>query len=574
MKKLILLLSVVCLLGQCRQDKPAKLTIPADFKQQLWYKNSLTYNLDVEVFQDSDGDGVGDFRGLTQRLDYLKKLGVDVIWLAPFQPTPNRDDGYDVADYYGIDKRLGTRADFDAFMQQARQRNIRVIMDLVINHTSNQHPWFQQARQSKTSPFRSWYVWSDKRPDNWDEGMVFPGVQKEIWSFDKQAGAYFYHRFYAFQPDLNMQNPAVQREVRKTISYWLDAGVSGFRLDAVPFVIEKADPDKDDYAPQFDILYTLHRFIQWHRGDAIVLGEANVSPDDQKDYFGASDERDAGLQTMFNFYANQYLFYALATGETGPFSKALTDTKRIPSTAQWAFFLRNHDEIDLGRLSDRDREKVYAKFGPQKTMQLYDRGIRRRLAPMLGNRQQIDMAYSLLFSLPGMPVIRYGEEIGMGDDLSLKERESVRTPMQWADSANAGFSTAARPVRPVIRQGAYGYPTVNVATESRDSLSLLTLITRLAHLRKQCPEIGLGTSTIIDTGQPGGFAIRYDWQGKSVVMAHNFSSNPQQLQLALGDSTGHTLRSLIDGGEHKADAGHKHLVSLPGYGYQWYRITP
>ncbi|QJW89537.1 trehalose synthase [Spirosoma taeanense] len=568
MQKLILILCAGLLL-QCQQHSATEKPLPADFKTELWYKHSLIYNLDVEVFKDSDGDGIGDFQGLVQQLDYLKNLGVDVIWLSPFQPTPNRDDGYDVADFYGIDTRLGTRADFDEFMRQARQRGIRVIMDMVVNHTSDQHHWFQQARRSKNSPYHSWYVWSDKQPDNWDVGMVFPGVQKEIWSYDKQAGAYFYHRFYNFQPDLNAQNPAVQREIRKILKHWLDAGVSGFRLDAVPFMIEIADPEKKDYKPQFEIIDMLHKYIQWQRGDAIVLGEANVAPEDQKDYFG---EDDKGMQMMFNFYANQYLFYALATGQLQPFIDAMKATKDIPSAAQWAIFLRNHDEIDLGRLSDKQREEVYARFGPQKNMQLYDRGIRRRLAPMLGDPRQIRFAYSLLFSLPGTPVIRYGEEIGMGDDLRLKESESVRTPMQWTNAPNAGFTTGSKPVKPVISQGEYGYPNVNVATESQDSTSLLNFISDLIHLRKQCPEIGLGTSTILDTGNPNVLAIRYDWQGQSLAMVHNFSTQTQQLQLPLAGKSDKRLVNLLEKTEVRAGPGGAYPLSLPGYGYQWYRM--
>jgi maltose alpha-D-glucosyltransferase/alpha-amylase len=568
MRNLLLVLGAF-LCFQCKENKPTDKPLPPDFKSELWYKNSLIYNLDVEVFNDSDGDGTGDFNGLTQRLDYLEKLGVDVIWLSPFQPTPNGDDGYDIADYYTIDTRLGTRADFDAFMQQARQRKIRVIMDLVINHTSNQHPWFKQARQNRNSPYRSWYVWSDKQPDNYDEGMVFPGVQKEIWTYDKQAGAYYYHRFYDFQPDLNMQNPAVQREVRKIIKHWLDAGLDGFRLDAVPFVIEKADPEKKDYEPQFEIIDMLHKYIQWQKGDAIVLGEANVDPKDQREYFGVNDE---GMQMMFNFYANQFLFYGLATGKLEPFVDALNATRDIPSAAQWGFFLRNHDEIDLGRLNDRQRDEVYEKMGPQKNMQLYDRGIRRRLAPMLDDPRQIRMAYSLLFSLPGAPVIRYGEELGMGDDLSLKERESVRTPMQWNTSRNAGFSTADTTVKPVISQGLYGYTRVNAATESQDPKSLLTFVNRLIRLRKASPEIGLGTSSIVKTDVPNVLAIRYDWQGKSVVAVHNFSQQAQSAQLTLEHTPGQTLVSQLDQTQARTAPNNAYPLSLPGYGYQWYRL--
>ncbi len=564
MKHLLFSLIAVLLL-QCKPEEKPATPVPADMVEELWYKNSLIYNLDVKVFKDSDGDGVGDFIGLTQQLDYLKNLSVDVIWLAPFQPSPNKDDGYDVADFYGIDSRLGTRADFDTFMREAGKRGIRVIMDLVINHTSDQHPWFQQARRNPKSPYHDWYIWSKTRPDDWDKGVIFPGVQTETWTLDKQAGAYYYHRFYNFQPDLNAQNLAVQREVRKIIGYWLKTGMSGFRLDAVPFFIEVAKTGKEDPPHQFELITQMHQFMQWRKGDAIVLGEANVDPKDQKDYFG---DNGSGLQMMFNFYANQHLFYALATGKPEPFTKALTATRGIPPTGQWANFLRNHDEIDLGRLSDEQRDEVYARFGPQKNMQLYNRGIRRRLAPMLGNRKLIELAYSITFSLPGAPAIRYGEELGMGDNLALTERLSVRTPMQWSTATNGGFSTGTRLIRPVISGGDYGYQRINVASEQQDSTSLLNWMTRMIRVRKACPEIGWGNWRLLDTASPATMAIRYDWQGRSVVMVHNVSPQPQPVRLTANG----TLQSVLDATTSKPTADSTHTLTLPGYGYNWYRL--
>ena len=579
MKKLILLFCLSILTAACRKDpsetesaKTPPVPIPTDFIEELWYKNGLVYSVDVEVFNDSDGDGFGDFKGMVQQLDYLKSLGVATIWLAPFQPTPNKDDGYDIADFYGIDPHLGTTQDFDTFIRQANQQGIRVMMDLVINHTSDQHPWFKQARQRKDSPYHSWYVWSRDRPKKWDKGMVFPGVQKEIWTFDKQAGEYYYHRFYKFQPDLNMQNPAVQREVRKIVRYWLDKGIAGFRVDAVPFIIEMAnadfDPDKPEH--QFDIITQLHQYSQWHKKDAILLGEANVAPKEQKPYFGKDGQN---MQTMFNFFVNQHLFYALATSETKLLKKALDDTRDIPPTAQWAHFLRNHDEIDLGRLSDTERKKVYDRFGPDTTMQLYDRGIRRRVAPMLGDKRLVELAYSVLFSLPGMPVIRYGEEIGMGDDLSLKERLSVRTPMQWSSGPNAGFSTGTSLVRPIISQGPYSYKQVNVAAQRADSASLLNRVAHFSRLRKQCPEIGWGKWKLIDTGSEHVLGIQYDWQGRSLVMINNFSPEPQKCQLLSLLRPQGTLVSLFDKTQTPIGKDGKGTVELPGYGYNWYRLS-
>ncbi|GAB3695346.1 alpha-amylase family protein [Spirosoma flavus] len=574
MRLLILICYVGILLGCQKKDESQKTPpapVPADFIEELWYKNSLLYSVDVEVFKDSDGDGVGDFKGLTQQLDYLKQLGVEAIWLAPFQPTPNLDDGYDIADFYGIDTRFGTTQDFEEFMRQASQRSIRVIMDLVTNHTSNQHPWFKEARQRKNSPYRSWYVWAKERPEKWDKGMVFPGVQKDVWTFDKQAGEYFYHRFYDFQPDLNMQNPAVQREMRKIIRYWLDKGIAGFRVDAVPFLIEIAKSDFDPEKPehQFDIITQLHQYIQWHKKDAILLGEANVDPKEQEPYFGKDGQN---MQTMFNFFANQHLFYALATGETKLLRKALADTRNIPPTAQWAHFLRNHDEIDLGRLSEAERDKVYQKMGPDTNMQLYDRGIRRRLAPMMGDPKRVELAYSILFSLPGMPVIRYGEEIGMGDDLNLKERLSIRTPMQWSNAPNAGFSTSAKTVRPVIHKGPYSYDRINVAAQLSDSASLLNKVARFARLRKQCPEIGWGNWEILETGSEHVLAIQYHWQGRSLLVLNNFSAEPQSCTLTNVVKPGSLLRNIESNQTGQPIRSETSTFRLPGFGYSWYRM--
>jgi len=542
--------------------------VPTDFLNELWYKNSLVYNLDVEVFKDSDNDGIGDFNGLTQQLGYLKNLGVDVIWLSPFQPTPNKDDGYDVSDFYRIDKRLGTERDFQTFMQQASRRDIRVMMDLVINHTSNEHPWFKEARRRKDSPYRSWYVWSKERPKDWNKGMVFPGVQTETWSYDSLAGEYFHHRFYRFQPDLNAQNPAVQTELRNVIRHWLKQGMAGFRLDAVPFFIEIPETGMTNPKHQYEMIPQLRQFVQWHKADAVLLGEINVEPNENKQYFGAEG---GGLQMMFNFFANQHLFYAMATGDAKPLVKALEATQGIPVTAQWANFLRNHDEIDLGRLSNRDRAEVYKKFGPDTNMQLYDRGIRRRLAPMLQDPKLISLAYSLLFSLPGTPVLRYGEEIGMGDDLTLNERNSVRTPMQWSGARQGGFSGAAKTVRPVISKGAYAYAQVNVARQLQEPNSLLNQIRGFRELRKKYPGIGLGDWSLVDLNSSGLLAIRYEWEGRSLLMVHNLSTNPQEAQLP-AELAGRTLTSLLKTTADPLVEVTPYSVRLDGYGYGWFLL--
>ena len=426
-----------------------------DVIPDLWYKNAIIYNLDVRSFQDADGDGIGDFRGLTGRIDYLAGLGVSAIWLMPFYPSPDRDDGYDVTDYYGVDPRYGTAGEFVDFTRAAAERGIRVIADLVVNHTSIDHPWFQSARKSATSKYRDWYVWSKKRPRDWNKGMVFPGVQKSTWSFDDAARAWYLHRFYDFQPDLNTANPEVQQEIRRIMGYWLALGINGFRMDAVPFIISDKAAGKRVKRAHYDMLRDLREFVSWRRGDAMMIAEANVTPNVDMQYFGDEGER---LPLMFNFHANQHLFWSLATSRAAPLARALEATRARPATAQWAHFLRNNDEIDLGRLPDAARERCFAEFGPEPDMQLYDRGIRRRLAPMLkGDRRRWELAYSLLFTLPGTPVIRYGDELGMGDDLSLPERNCARTPMQWSTEPHAGFTRADKPVLPVIDDGLYGF---------------------------------------------------------------------------------------------------------------------
>jgi maltose alpha-D-glucosyltransferase / alpha-amylase len=397
--------------------------------EDLWYKNAVIYSLDLESFMDGNGDGNGDFEGLTTRLDYLHALGIDTLWLAPFQPTPNKDNGYDITNYYGVDPRHGSSGNFVEFMHHATKRGIKIIIDLVVNHTSIEHPWFQNARSSKNSKHRNWYVWSDKKPKDWDEGMVFPGVQKATWTFDKKAGAYYHHRFHKFQPDLNIDNEDVRAEIRRIMGYWIELGIEGFRVDAVPFILETQNQGQPNRKIRFEYLREMRRFLQWRKGDAILLGEANVKPKDSEKYFGNEGN---GIHMMFNFYVNQYICYALATADVKPLIEALEATRLSFHTSQWAQFLRNHDELDLGRLTEEQRQRVFDRFGSEKSMQLYDRGIRRRLATMIGNRPQTELAYSLLFSLPGTPVIRYGDEIGMGDDLTLKQRDAVRTPMQWA----------------------------------------------------------------------------------------------------------------------------------------------
>jgi maltose alpha-D-glucosyltransferase/alpha-amylase len=431
-------------------------------------------------------------------------------------------------------------------MAAAKARHFKVIMDIVLNHSSDQHPWFKAAIEGTSSAKHDWYVWAAKKPKDWDKGVGFPGVEKETWRYQPMARQYYFHRFYKFQPDLNYQNPAVIAEAKRIMAYWLDQGMDGFRLDAVPFTID--DPRTDSENPKFDfnILHQLSNFVKKHKPGAVLLGEANVKPEENQKYFSDNDN---GLEMMFNFYANQYLFYSLATGNVTKFSEALNKTNVKSAAAQWAWFLRNHDEIDLGRLSKQQLNDVYEKMGPDTIMQLYKRGIRRRLATMLnGDIQRLKMAYSLLYSLPGTPVIRSGEEIGMGDNLGLKERLAIRTPMQWDTSANGGFTTG-KPFRPVINTVMYGYKTCNVASEQNDDQSLLNFIRYIIRQRKAFPEIDNGEWKTLDGAQNNVLIIQYSYKGKTVITLHNFSDKQCKINLP----------------NHQQ-------ISLNGYGFKWLRL--
>ncbi|NML45273.1 trehalose synthase [Ramlibacter sp. G-1-2-2] len=536
--------------------------------KDLWYKNAVIYSLHVGTYMDSNGDGIGDFEGLSRRLDYLQGLGVSCLWLMPFQKSPRKDDGYDISDYYQVDECFGTLGDFVDFTNQAKQRGIRVMIDLVVNHTSDQHPWFQEARRDPSSKYREFYVWSDKKPPHADEGMVFPGVQKSTWTRDPVANAYYFHRFYDFQPDLNTQNPAVLAEIRKVMGFWLELGVCGFRMDAMPFVIQTKGADVKS-RERYTLLREFREFLQWRRGDAIVLAEANVEPKHNVQYFGDDGDR---LQMMFNFWVNQRTFYSLATGDARPLAKALEQTREHPPTAQWAHFLRNHDELDLGRLTDAQREKVFAALGPERDMQLYGRGIRRRLAPMMrGDRRRLELAYSLMFTLPGTPVIRYGDELGMGDDLTLPERNCARTPMQWSTEPQAGFTRANKAILPVIEHGPYGYHKVNAADQRRDADSLLNWTERIMRMRKEVPEIGWGDFEVLETGNDGVLALRYDWRNNTVVVIHNLLGEAAEIQLRVGGPHGKQLINLLTQDHSQANGRGVHSVIMEPFGYHWYR---
>jgi maltose alpha-D-glucosyltransferase/alpha-amylase len=541
---------------------------------ERWYRNGAIYSLDVGLFQDTDEDGIGDFAGLANRLDYLSRLGVTAIWLNPIHPSPRRDGGYDITDFYAVHPRFGTLGDFATLLNRADERGIRVMLDLVVNHTSDEHPWFASARADRSSPYRDWYVWSDTEPPDRFEGQVFPGVEKETWTYDDEAGAWYRHRFYSFEPDLNTENPQVRDEIGKIAGLWVRLGVSGFRVDAVPFLIEPKRPAADPTKRDYGFLRQLREGVSWRRGDAVLLAEANVPDGELLEYFGYADGSASRVQMVFAFRLNQAIMLGLARQDARPIAATLRELPELSRHGQWATFLRNHDEVDLGRLTAEERRSVFDVFGPDPDMQIYHRGLRRRLAPMLnGDQRRLEMAYSLQFTMPGTPVVRYGDEIGMGENLALPERQAIRTPMQWDDTANAGFSRAPPdqlPV-PVIDAGPHGYRQVNVTAQRRDPHSLLVWFERILHTLRETEEIGCGHHEILDVGPPHVLAHRATDDGGAMLFLHNLADRPCRVEVGWPhEEPGRPLSVAADG--DYGDLLDLDAVDLAGYGYRWIRL--
>jgi trehalose synthase len=540
----------------------------------LWWKNAIIYCLDVQTFADSDGDGIGDFGGLTQRVDDIAALGVTCIWLMPFYPTADLDDGYDITDHYAIDPRLGTFGDFTEFMAVARDRGLRVIADLVVNHTSDQHHWFQKSRASRESRYRDWYIWRDELPeDPGTDEVVFPGEEEDVWNYDAEAGQYYLHRFYHHQPDLNIANREVRDEIAKVIGFWLAQGLSGFRVDAVPFLFDDEVVEEEIDMDPHHFLKGLRAFLQRRSGDAILLGEVNLPLDEQRRFLG--DEHGDELQMVFDFVGMQATYLAMARSDIGPITTALEARPQKPDIAAYATFLRNHDELTLDKLTDDEREEVFAAFGPDPEMQIFGRGLRRRLPPMLGGDEQwLRMAYSLMFSMPGSPTLFYGEEIGMGENLDIDGRLSVRTPMQWTAAPAGGFTTAPADAacRP-FPEGEYGPRSVNVAAQRADQDSLLNWFVRLIRMRKTTPEIGWGDHRIIDVGDVAVLVLEFRWEDHLTITVHNLAAESRSVDVPLHMESGE-LHDRFASADPVTVKDGVAAIDLAAHDYHWYCVAP
>lgn len=536
---------------------------------KYWYKNAIIYSLDVETFKDSNGDGTGDFKGLKKALPYLSSLGVTCLWLLPIFDTPNRDNGYDVKDYYKIDSRLGDLGHFAQLIDAAEEQGIRIIIDLAVNHTSTEHFWFQESRKSKDSKYRNYYIWVDEKPEDPEKNMMAEdGEDSSSWKYDRTAKAYYFHSFYAHQPDLNISNPQVQEEIFRIMHFWLKMGVSGFRIDAAPHMFKERGRMDFDGDPH-QIFRNFREFVETQKPDAILLAEVDLDPNQYNKFLGNEDQ----MHMLFNFYVNNFMYLAFAREEATPLARALQRMpEEITEKEQLATFLRNHDELNLDKLSRNEREEVFKAFAPKENMRIFGRGIRRRLASILGNdRKKMELAHSLLFTLPGTPVLRYGEEIGMGEDLSMEGRSSVRTVMQWANDKNGGFSTAPEDklIRNVISGGEFGYEKINVSDQLRDPDSFLTWISKAIDYRKEFPEYGYGRNRIIDTGDPhvlGHFTKSEKGMG---VAFHNFSGKEITIELEMKEEDKEDLVDIFGDIRYEKFDPEKPRVRLTPYGYRW-----
>ncbi|WP_442920466.1 maltose alpha-D-glucosyltransferase [Mesorhizobium koreense] len=543
-----------------------------DRSQTDWYKDAIVYQLHVKAFQDANNDGIGDFAGLMQRLDYVQDLGVTAIWLLPFYPSPLRDDGYDISDYTAINPAYGRMRDFRAFIAEAHRRGLRVITELVINHTSDQHPWFQRARRAKPgSAARDFYVWSDTDQKFPETRIIFLDTEKSNWTWDPEAGAYFWHRFYSHQPDLNFDNPRVLREVLRIMRMWLDMGVDGLRLDAIPYLVEREGTNNENLPETHVILKKIRAELDAHYSDRMLLAEANQWPEDTRPYFGDGDE----CQMGFHFPLMPRMYMALAQEDRHPVTDIIRQTPDIPENCQWGIFLRNHDELTLEMVTDQERDYLWRTYAEDSRARI-NLGIRRRLAPLMQNdRRKIELMNSLLLSMPGTPILYYGDEVGMGDNYYLGDRDGVRTPMQWSSDRNAGFSRAdpQQLYLPVILDPVYGYQAINVEGESRDPSSLLNWTRRMIAVRKEHPAFGRGTTVLLYPRNRKVLAYVRQYDGDSILCVVNLSRAAQAVELDLAQWKGAVPIELTGRSAFPPIGDLPYLVTLPAYGFYWFLLA-
>ncbi|CAL9354371.1 maltose alpha-D-glucosyltransferase [Streptomyces sp. enrichment culture] len=548
---------------------------PAKDRDPDWFKRAVFYEVLVRSFQDSNGDGVGDLKGLTSKLDYLQWLGVDCLWLPPFFQSPLRDGGYDVSDYTAVLPEFGDLADFVEFVDAAHQRGMRVIIDFVMNHTSDQHPWFQESRKDPEGPYGDYYMWADDDKQYQDARIIFVDTETSNWTYDPVRGQYFFHRFFSHQPDLNYENPAVQEEILAALRFWLDLGIDGFRLDAVPYLYAEEGTNCENLPATHAFLKRVRREIDAMYPDTVLLAEANQWPEDVVDYFG--DYRSGGdeCHMAFHFPVMPRIFMAVRRESRYPVSEILAKTPAIPSGCQWGIFLRNHDELTLEMVTDEERDYMWAEYAKDPRMRA-NIGIRRRLAPLLDNdRHTIELFTALLLSLPGSPILYYGDEIGMGDNIWLGDRDAVRTPMQWTPDRNAGFSTCdpGRLSLPIIMDPVYGHQVTNVEASMASPSSLLHWTRRMIEIRKQNPAFGLGSFTELQSSNPAVLAFLREYEDDLVLCVSNFARFAQPTELDLREYAGRHPVELFGGVRFPAIGELPYLLTLGGHGFYWFRLT-
>ena len=535
-----------------------------------WYKDAIIYQIHVRTFFDSNGDGIGDFQGLAQKLDYVQELGVTTIWLMPFFPSPLRDDGYDISDYRSVHPRYGTLEDFKTFLSIAHERNLRVVIELVANHTSDQHPWFQESRSSQDNPKRDWYVWSDT--DNKYRGtrIIFLDTEMSNWAWDPISKSYYWHRFFSHQPDLNYDNPAVREEMWNVMKFWLDIGVDGFRLDAVPYLIEREGTSCENLPETHEVIRELRKKVDEQYPGTMLLAEANQWPADLRPYFGNGDE----FHMAFHFPLMPRMFMGLRLEDRKPITEILQQTPEIPESCQWCLFLRNHDELTLEMVTDIERDYMYDIYATDKSMRL-NLGIRRRLAPLLDNdRRRIELLNGMLMSLPGTPIIYYGDEIGMGDNIYLGDRNGVRTPMQWSGAGNGGFSTADPEslYSPPILNPVYGYQAVNVLSQKRFDHSLLSWMKHIISVRRSSPVFGSGSIEFLYPANHRVLAYIRQLGRETVLVVNNLSSAAQAVELDLRRYKGNILIEMFGKNIFPRIGDLPYLLTMGPYQFFWFRL--